>query len=186
MPNDRALFDDPVAPRPGALACLPGPALAALADACLALGPGGRAALHEAGRVAGDHLFDLLGPAPEELSPEAFWIGVDERLRELNLGSLRFEPLGGGLGAISWYGFPEGGAPDGTGRDSRGCPLADGLLAGLLGRAAGGPRVAVLEIGCGAGSRHACWFLVGSETRLDAVRGRLAEGASVAEAVGGA
>lgn len=184
MSIDRAPSDDPLKPRVGALACLPGPALAALADGCLSLGGDGGDALREAGRVAGAHLFELLGPAAAELSPAAFWVRIDEKLRELNLGSLRFEPLDSGLGAVSWYGFPEAGAPDGTGRETRGCPLATGVLGGLLGRAAGRP-VAVLEIGCGARSPHACWFLIGSDERLGAVRGRLAEGASVAEAVEG-
>lgn len=169
-------------PRTGALACLPGPALADLADRCLALGEDGIAALRETGRVAGGHLYDQLGPAPDELSHAAFWVRIDDLVRELNLGSLRFEPLDGGLGAISWYGFPEGGAPDGTGRETRGCPLATGLLAGLLARAADRP-VAVLEIGCGARSPHACSFLVGSRERLAAVRRRLVGGDPVARAV---
>lgn len=170
-------------PRSGALACLPGPALAALADRCAELGFAGAEALRAAGRVAGRDLFDLIGTDPASLPPAEFWMRVDEKLRELNLGSLRFEPMDPGLATISWYGFPEGGAPDGSGRKTRGCELATGLLAGLLGRAADRP-VGVLEIGCGASSPHACWFLVGSESRVADVRARIAEGGSVAEAVG--
>lgn len=169
--------------RTGALACLPGPALAALADRCADLGDPGAEALRAAGRVAGGDLFELIGSDPAGLPVVEFWMRVDEKLRELNLGSLRFEPIDPGLATISWYGFPEGGAPDGSGRQTRGCQLATGLLAGLLGRAADRP-VGVVEIGCGASSPHACYFLVGPESRLAAVRGRVAEGASVAEAVG--
>lgn len=166
-----------------AFSCLPGPALAELADRCGALGEGGVRALREAGRVAGAGIFDSLGSGAERLAARAFWLRVDERARELNLGSVRFEPLDGGLAAVSWYGFPEAGAPDGSGRATQGCHLATGLLGGLLGRAAG-RSVAVLEIGCGAGGPHACWFLIGSEARLNEVHRRLAAGASVAEAVG--
>lgn len=176
--------DGPLNLRVGALACLPGPALATLADGCAALGPAGTEALREAGRVAGTHLLDSLGADATELSPAAFWLRVDDRLRELNLGSVRFEALDSALGGISWYGFPEAGAPDGSGRETRGCALATGILAGLLGRAAGDRTVDVLEIGCGARSPHACWFLIGSEARLHEVRRRLAEGGSVAQAVG--
>jgi len=168
----------------GALACLPGPALAELADRCAELGPEATAALVAAGRVAGERLLDLLAPEAAELPAAAFWHRVDDRLRELNLGSLRFETLDPGLGAVSWYGFPESGSPDGEGRQSRGCALATGILAGLLAAAGGGRRVEVLEIGCGAGSRHACWFLVGSEERVGRVRRRLAEGSRIADAVG--
>lgn len=167
----------------GGLACLPGAALAALADRCAALGPSAVEALRWAGRTAGGRLLELLGPEATELSPEAFWVRLDERLRELNLGSLRFEPLDAGLGAVSWYGFPESGLPDGGGRESRGCALAAGILAGLLDRTAGEDGVHVLEIGCGAGSRHACWFLIGPEARLERVRRRLEDGAPIAEAV---
>lgn len=134
--------------------------------------------------MAGEHLLDTLGSEASELAPAVFWLRVDDRLRELNLGSVRFETLDAGLGGISWYGFPEGGAPDGSGRETRGCAMAAGILAGLLGRAAGDRSVDVLEIGCGAGSPHACWFLVGSESRLAEVRRRLEEGVSVAQAVG--
>ena len=111
-----------------------------------------------------------------------FWKRVEDRLRELNLGALRYEPLDPGLGAISWYGLSESGAPDGSGRSTRGCHLATGLLAGLLGRAAG-REVSVLEIGCGAGTPHACWFVIGSQERIDEIHKRLTAGASVTQAL---
>lgn len=163
-------------------ACLPRRALAKLADECNALGEGGVHALREAGRVAGGAVFETLGPGAERLTPPAFWARVEEMLRSLELGTLRFEPLDPGLGTIAWYGFPESGTPDGSGRDTRGCHLATGLLGELLGRAAG-RSVAVLEIGCGASTPHACWFLIGAKERLDAVHVRLTSGASVAQAL---
>lgn len=167
-------------PRP--FICLPGSVLAALADGCTNLGDPGVDALREAGRLAGWDIYDALDSSPASLSLGTFWSLVNEKLRELNLGTLRYEPLDGGLGAVGWQRLPEAGSPPGGERFTEGCHLATGLLAGLLSRGAGRP-VAVLEIGCGARASHDCWFLVGAETRLIEISERLTAGASVSEAL---
>lgn len=147
-----------------------------LADRCAELGDPGIAALREAGRQAGGRIFDALGVLPEALAPAEFWEAVDRTLRELSLGSLRFEPLEGGAAAIGWRNLPEAAGPDGNSRVSRGCALATGILGGLLSRAAG-RSVPVLEVDCAAGGSDTCWFLIAAEARLREVHERWADGA---------
>lgn len=163
---------------------LPAEMLPTLADRCADLGDEGIAALREAGRRAGNRIFDGLGVLPETLETEAFWSAADDVLRELGLGRITFEPVDGAVGAVSWRELPEATAGGAVApRRSRGCALATGILGGLLTRAAGRP-VAVLEIGCAAGGSDACWFLVGAEGRLREVHARLAEGGAVAAVLG--
>ncbi len=154
---------------------LPASFFPALADGCAELGERGIAILREAGRHAGNRLFDALGVLPETLAPAEFWEAVDRTVRELSLGSVRFEPLEGGVAAIGWRNLPEAAGADGNSRISRGCALATGILAGLLSRAAGRP-VPVLEVDCAAGGSDTCWFLVGGEGRLREVHEGLAHG----------
>lgn len=155
---------------------LPASFFPALADGCAELGEPGVAVLHEAGRQAGNRMFDALGVLPETLAPAEFWEAVDRTFRDLSLGSLHFEPLGNGLAAIGWRNLPEATGPDGNPRVSRGCALATGLLGGLLSRAAGRP-VPVLEVDCAAGGSDTCWFLIAAEDRLREVHQRMSDGA---------
>lgn len=156
---------------------LPASSLAALADGCLAMGPSGVDALREAGRRAGFRIFDSLGVLPETLPLARFFEAADRALQACGLGSVDFEAVDGGLIAMSWRRLPEAGGAEAGGRTSRGCPLATGILGGLLTRAAGSP-MAVLEVDCAADGGDACWFLVGSEERLREIHGRIAGGAS--------
>jgi hypothetical protein len=162
---------------------LPASTLSALADRCVGLGEDGVDALREAGRRAGLRIYDALGVLPETLEPEEFWRTLDATLGELELGSVSYEPVGEGLGAVSWRRLPEAGVEGAGPRSTHGCPLATGILGGLLSRAAAAP-VAVLEVGCAADGSEACWFLVGNEARLREVHQRLSEGTPVGAALG--
>lgn len=186
------------------LAILPAAALGSLSSRCARLGDDGVRALREAGRRAGERLFEGLEPNPEDLSPASFWEALDERMAELRLGSVRFEPLVAGVGLVVWYRAPEAredvippasdgprrraGEPAGPLRtDGRRpiprCHLATGLLAGALTRVAGRP-VAAMEVLCGRGDIPLCWFLIGDGDRLRGLHARLRNGASLRATLG--
>lgn len=139
-----------------------------LSHRCAELGSGGIRALREAGYRAGIEVLPTVADVPEALPPAEFWDALDRRLRRAGLGSIRFEPVSGTLGAIAWRESPEAG---GTRSDVPGarCHFAAGLLAGILSRAAA-RTVDVLEVACGAGGTEPCWFLFGTVARIRELR----------------
>ena len=155
-------------PPPGH-ACLPTAALALLAERACAAGEAGYSALREAGRITGARLLASLEAEPERLERREFWHRANERLESLGLGRLRPQDLEPALAAVTWAGGAE---TDDRPGERAGCPLAAGILEGLLSGAAG-ESVGVLEVECAAAEAEACRFLVGDPARLRNLRRRL-------------
>lgn len=143
---------------------LPASALTLLSRRCSELGSDGVRAMREAGYRAGAEVYSGLGETPERLSAPAFWKAADESIRRLGWGSITFEAVGSGVGAVVWQGSPEADGPGSPSPRAR-CHLAAGLLGGLLSRAAG-RTVAVYEARCRAGESGPCWFLLGGRDHL--------------------
>jgi len=162
---------------------LPARVLPELVRRCERVGRGALGALRATGRVAGGELAeDLAGETPpDEADREAYWEAVERAVDDLGFGSIAYEVLTPGVASVTLPALPESDRSDG----SPGCPFTTGLLAGLLGHAAG-EAVAVLEVECRVGGHPACRFLVGSEPRLRAIRERLVSGSELAEALEGA
>lgn len=150
-------------------ACLPAPALGLLAERACSADDRGYGALREAGRITGERLYDTLDPAPHRLARSEFWSRADERLDALGLGGLAPEALRPGLAAVTWL---RGAETVGRRGKAPGCPLAAGILEGLLSAAAGAP-VGVLEVDCAVAGAAACRFLVGEPSRLRRLRREL-------------
>jgi predicted hydrocarbon binding protein len=143
---------------------LPSSALTLLSRRCSELGSDGVRAMREAGYRAGADLYAELDGAPERLPAPAFWRAVDGSIGRLGWGSVSFETVGPGVGAVVWEGSPEADGPGSSSPRAR-CHLAAGLLGGLLSRAAG-RTVAVYEARCRAGEGGPCWFLLGGRDHL--------------------
>lgn len=161
---------------------IPSTVLADLVRRCEQAGPEAVGALRGAGRLAGTELLDTVADRadPERAGRTAFWSAVGEELEAMGFGSVRYRVLTGGVASVE---LPE--LPEADGRhDHPGCPFTTGMLAGLLGGAAG-ETVAVLEVECRAGGHEACLFLAGAEGRLRSVRERLMGGESLPEALEG-
>lgn len=161
---------------------LPAAVLADLGRRCELAGPEAVAALRGAGRLAGMELLDLVAERadPARAGRTSFWSAVGEELGSMGFGPVRYEVLTGGIASIVLPELPEAGER----HDHPGCPFTTGMLAGLMGGAAG-ETVAVLEVECRAGGHEACRFLAGSEGRLRSVRERLMGGDSLPEALEG-
>lgn len=164
---------------------IPAESLRALSRAARGADEATGRALREAGRRAGAAICAQVAreadPGTEPMA--AFWGAVREALAERGLGGASYGLLAPGVAEVLLTGGPEVGTTEGNGAGPPGCPFATGLVAGLLSEAAGSP-VAVLEVECGSRGSEACRFLVGDETRLRSVRGRVLTGSSVEEAVG--
>ena len=124
-------------------------------------------ALREAGYRAGVTIARAVAEDPGSLRVGAFWKAVSASFEEAGLGSVRYEGVSPSIGAVSWTDSPEASGNQ-TDRPGARCHFAAGVLAGLLGQAAG-KTVDVLEIRCGAGDR-ACWFLFGTVASMRAVQ----------------
>ena len=133
-------------------------------------------ALQEAGHAAGDAIYGRLarGGDGEDVGaiPRAtFWDRLGALFREAGWGTLEHQELHPGVGALvgrDWFEIdPE------TARPS--CFFTTGVLANLLGRAAGG-EVAVLQVECAEGEPRCCRFLFGSGPVLQEVYAALREG----------
>ena len=162
---------------PDSVVLLPSSVLVALADHCAAAGEPGIAALREAGRGLGLSIFDSLVADQDidRLDPREFWAEVGKKLDELGFGPARYEQVDEGLAAVCLVEFPEAGGEEIGTRRSSGCHLGTGLLGGLLSRAAD-ESIAVLEIECRADGSRGCWFILGSQDRLEAIHQKLIAG----------
>ncbi len=142
-------------------------------------------ALREAGHAAGDALFPLLAAggsteAPGELTEAVFWHRVADLFSARGWGHLQFEAVHPGLGALEATDWVEANSADGTLRPS--CHFTTGLLANLLGRAAG-EDVGVLEVECRSRGDLACRFVFGGRDALDAVYAALLNGQELDQAL---
>lgn len=173
--------------RPAELA-LPVASLAAIRQSLTEeVGPDSAAsALRAAGYAAGDALYialtqpfaagspsgtDTLG----EVSADAFWRRLSQLFSTRGWGTLSHSAAHPGVGALDSTNWVEA-VPDSEPRPS--CFFTTGLLANLLGRAAG-EHLAVLEVECRSAGHQHCRFLFGAPVTLDALYGRLRTGEPV-------
>lgn len=145
-------------------------------------------ALRQAGYAAGDALFPLLAPGAQpdagtgaaELPEPVFWRRVSELFAARGWGRLEFSAVHPGLGALEAADWVEADATDGSLRPS--CHFTTGLLANLLGRAAGA-EVGVLEVECRSRGDLACRFVFGGHDALELVYQALAHGQELDQAL---
>jgi predicted hydrocarbon binding protein len=132
-------------------------------------------ALATAGHAAGDALFTQLvnGDSPE--SESAFWRKLATLFSARGWGTLKHSEAHEGVGALEAADWVEADAEANAGRPS--CFFTTGMLANLLGSAAGAP-VSVLEVECRSRGDARCRFFFGSEDALQAVFSRVAAGES--------
>lgn len=141
-------------------------------------------ALSAAGHAAGDALSPLLAQASEgDAAPPAngiseivFWRKLIQLLGSRGWGTLSHAQVHEGVGALDASDWVEADAADGANRPS--CFFTTGMLANLLGSAAGG-AVAVLEVECRSRGDARCRFLFGSGDALNALYQNVGSGASV-------
>jgi hypothetical protein len=140
--------------------------------------------LQDAGFAAGDRIYDEfareVGGDPSELGASNFWEALDRYLARRGWGHLRVERVHSGLGILHASDWAE--SDPGSGDGQPGCYFSSGLLAHLLGQAAGGP-VAVLEVECRSRGDDGCRFLYGSEAAVHEIYGLLLDGVSLDEAL---
>lgn len=142
-------------------------------------------ALRHAGHAAGDALFPLLAPdgdgtAASDLPEDAFWRRVADLFASRGWGRLQFHALHPGIAALEsadWFEADPSGA-----RLQPGCHFTTGLLANLLGRAAG-DQIGVLEVECRSRGDLACRFLFGGREALDALHRAIASGEPLEQAL---
>ena len=129
---------------------------------------GAARAIQQAGNAAGDSFFQLLSSDTEagQLSREAFWMRLNELFAVRGWGQLAHEEIHPGVGALDSVDWAEADLGLETSRPS--CFFATGLLANLLGRAAG-DEVAVLEVECRSRGDRRCRFLFGAPATLNRV-----------------
>lgn len=163
---------------------LPSRFFADLSRRCGRAGPEAAGALREAGRALGGRLVEELPrrERPDRASPDAFWDAAAEVLSDRGLGDLDMEVRTPSAAELRLDGGPEATWPGEESPSGGGCPLATGLLAGVLTAAAEEP-VAVLEVACAADGDEACRWLAGSPETLEGIRSALEAGASVREAL---
>src|SRR5687768_7157813 len=153
--------------RPPELA-IPVASLAALRRS-LALEVGADAAaraLSAAGHAAGDALFPQLAAAPDEgatasvngVSEAAFWRRLSNLFSTRGWGILGHAPVHQGIGSLESADWVEADNEAGAARPS--CFFSTGMLANVLGNAAGAP-IAVLEVECRSQGDARCRFLFG-------------------------
>jgi hypothetical protein len=170
-------------PRPGVRApelAIPVASLASLRRALTAeVGPDAAArALRAAGHVAGDAWYPQLANGNENASiPEnVFWRRLTQLFSSRGWGALSHSPVHPGVGALDAPDWVESDAQAGETRPS--CFFTTGLLANLLGNAAGS-SVAVMEVECRSAGQSRCRFLFGSADALNALYSRVASGSAV-------
>jgi hypothetical protein len=141
-------------------------------------------ALHAAGFATGDLLFqefsDAAGADPSTLDEVRFWSELSGFLGQKGWGRLRHERLHPAFGALHAGDWGES-SPK-SGEVQSGCAFTTGLLAQMLGRAAGGP-IAVLEVECATRGDAECRFLFGSEGAIESLYRILLEGADLTAAL---
>jgi predicted hydrocarbon binding protein len=170
-------------PRPGGRApelAIPVASLAALRHALTKeVGPDAAArALSAAGHAAGDALFSQMG-ANEE-SERAFWRKLTHLFNSRGWGTLVHSAAHEGVGALDAGDWVEADEEALTSRPS--CFFTTGMLANLLGNAAGAP-VTVLEVECRSRGDARCRFLFGSNEALNAVYEQVGSGVNADEAL---
>jgi predicted hydrocarbon binding protein len=136
-------------------------------------------ALSAAGHAAGDALFTQLDDV-ESLSETDFWRKIANLLGARGWGTLAHSDLHDGVGALAANDWVEANPEANANRPS--CFFTTGMLANLLGNAAGSP-VAVLEVECRSRGDAHCRFLFGSTEAMQALYNRVGAGQPIETAL---
>jgi predicted hydrocarbon binding protein len=145
-------------------------------------------ALAAAGHAAGDALFPQLAPPMGEnggasvgnVSETAFWRRLSNLFSSRGWGTLGHMPAHEGVGSLESADWVDADPEAGAGRPS--CFFSTGMLANVLGNAAGAP-IAVLEVECRSQGDARCRFLFGSMEAMQAVYEQVGRGQSVEAAL---
>jgi predicted hydrocarbon binding protein len=138
-------------------------------------------ALSAAGHAAGDALFTQLAASGtadgsvEGMSEAAFWRRLSNLFSTRGWGTLGHSSAHEGIGALDSADWVEADPDHKASRPS--CFFTTGMLANVLGNAAGGP-IAVLEVECRCAGDARCRFLFGSPDAMQALYDRVGAGAS--------
>lgn len=135
-------------------------------------------ALRAAGAAAGDALLPQLTTGAENgaVAATAFWRRLGQLFSSRAWGTLTHSSVHPGIGALDANDWVEAN-PD-AGEPRPGCFFTTGMLANLLGSAAGS-EIAVMEVECRSAGHQRCRFLFGSAEALNALHARLSTGAQV-------
>lgn len=134
-------------------------------------------ALRAAGHAAGDAWYPRLRANDNEgVSETRFWRRLSQLFASHGWGTLAHHAVHPGVGALDANDWVEAQPEAGETRPS--CFFTTGLLANLLGNAAGSD-VAVMEVECRSQGAARCRFLFGSTDALNALYARVATGDAV-------
>lgn len=141
-------------------------------------------ALASAGHAAGDALFSQMAAAPDEqarpsvegVAESAFWRKLSTLFSSRGWGTLGHAPAHEGVGSLESADWVEADTEAGASRPS--CFFSTGMIANILGNAAGAP-IAVLEVECRSQGDARCRFLFGSTEAMQALYDRVGSGESV-------
>ena len=147
-------------------------------------------ALRAAGYAAGDGLFTALTqpfisgsadhqPDVSTLNANTFWKRLSQLFSTRGWGTLSHHAVHEGVGALDSTNWVEC-VEDSATRPS--CFFTTGLLANLIGRAAGA-QIAVLEVECRSRGDQRCRFLFGAPETLNSVYGLMRSGDSADESL---
>jgi predicted hydrocarbon binding protein len=136
-------------------------------------------ALAAAGHAAGDALFTQLEDVTS-LTETDFWRKIANLLGARGWGTLSHSDPHEGVGALAANDWVEANPEANASRPS--CFFTTGILANLLGNAAGSP-ISVLEVECRSRGDAHCRFLFGSNDALQAVYDRVGAGRSIETAL---
>jgi predicted hydrocarbon binding protein len=146
-------------------------------------------ALRAAGHAAGDAVYAALtqpfgadpgnGREPAELQASAFWRRISQLFSTRGWGALNHSAVHDGVASLDSTNWVEA-EPGTTSRPT--CHFTTGLLANLLGQAAGAD-VAVLEVECRSQGDQQCRFVFGAPETIDAMYERIRTGASVSDSI---
>lgn len=131
-------------------------------------------ALAAAGHAAGNALFSQLGEV-DHVGETTFWRRLSSLFANRGWGTLTHNAAHEGVGALEAPNWVEADPEAGAARPS--CHFSTGMLANLLGNAAGS-QIAVLEVECRSRGDGRCRFLFGSAEAMQAVYNRVGSGAS--------
>ncbi len=159
---------------------IPVASLFALRQALVAeVGPDAAArALRAAGHAAGDAWYPRIHGPDEDgaLSEARFWRRMSQLFSSHGWGTLTHAAAHPGVGALDATDWVEAQPEAGESRPS--CFFTTGLLANLLGNAAGSD-VAVMEVECRSQGDARCRFMFGSADALNALYARVSSGDAV-------
>ena len=131
-------------------------------------------ALASAGHAAGDALFTQLGTSEGD-DEAAFWRKLTQLFISRGWGIIIHSNVHEGIGALEAGDWVEADPEAYSPRPS--CHFTTGMLANLLGNAAGAP-VTVLEVECRSRGDARCRFFFGSTEAMQALYDRVGTGAS--------